>query len=208
MRRSLRQFVAIACLLAIGVPVAHATKPSPILVPVGTIEPWPQNREEIIDWFRVHGEEIAERLRDEERLKHRGRGAVQGQLLFKQLRIVSLEPPRIDVADPWPLPEDSHIVERITMVYEVAVPNVREGQAWMVKNGRVILGYRRPLPDVHASQTDEQALEGKRVTRSSSYDSTGRSEQIAPSEQPRFGDRPIMASAVVLSIGENGRVYF
>ena len=208
MRRGLRQLVAIVCLLAIGVPVAHATKPSPIRVPVGVIEPWPQNREEMIGWFRVHGEEIAGRLRDGERLKHRGRGTVQGQLLFEQSRIAALEPPRIDAADPWPQPEGSHVVERMRMVYEVAVPNVREGQAWMVKTGRVILGYRRPLPDVHASQTDEQVLEGKRLTRSSAYDSMGRSEQIAPNEQPRFGDRPIMASDVVLSIGENGRVYF
>ena len=177
-------------------------------VPVGTIEPWPQNREEIISWFRVHGEQIAERLRDEERLKHRGRGAAQGQLLFEQIRLVSLKPPRIEFADPEPLPDDPRIVERIQMAYQVAVPNVREGQAWVAKNGRVVVGYRHPLPDLHVSQMDEDILDGKRVTRSRSYDSTGRSEQMAPSEQPQFGDLPVMAYDLLLYIGENGRVYF
>ena len=96
----------------------------------------------------------------------------------------------------------------IEVVYKVRIPRVDEGKIWAIRDGEVITGYHRPLPDINEEKGWEEVQDGQRVTHTEKRSSTGLSEPIGAEEAPRPGDRPIKAESFFLYIDKEGRIYF
>ena len=215
-----RQIVMIGILVATAPTAAQATKPEAIRVLVGTITPWPQIQGQVETWFRDHAKVMMHQLGDEAKFRRWGRAIPRGQYVFERVQVVPLEPqikatvaPE-DVVNPpnivYPrrVVRDPQAVPPVWMVYRVNIPRIETGQAWVLRGGQVVIGYRRPLPPIHEADVQETVRDGQKTSHRAVKVMTGRSEQIPAGEIPQPGDEPIVADNLILYIAENGRVYF
>ena len=190
--------------------VAQATSMSPVRVPIGRVQPWPQEPAQLTEWVRQHGEELEPHLRDKEALSRYGRVALPAkqQLLFAHAMASALEPTLEELVVDGSPNDPDHPIERTRMCCRISVPLIEDGQPWIVRDHEVVLGYRRPLPDIEERSEKRERHGDVVTTRARSRTVEGRSVRLSPAEILQPGDQPIRAETVALFVDQNGVVYF